>query len=134
MFTNPKRFERGKRFLKNKGFKIVEGSLTGKYDYYRSGSIVDKAEEFSELIKNPKVRCIMSCIGGMNSNSILPYIDYDAFKRDPKIVIGYSDTTAILLEIYAKTGINTFYGPALVSSFVEFSPFVGITYDYFRDI
>lgn len=39
----------------------------------------------------------MSTIGGMNSNSILPYIDYEAFKRHPKIIIGYSDVIAILL-------------------------------------
>lgn len=54
----------------------------------------------------------MSTIGGMNSNSILPYIDYDAFLKNPKIMIGYSDATALLLAIYAKTGIPTFYGPA----------------------
>lgn len=53
----------------------------------------------------------MSTIGGMNSNSILPYIDYDAFLNNPKIMIGYSDATALLLGIYAKTGIPTFYGP-----------------------
>ncbi len=52
----------------------------------------------------------MSTIGGMNSNSLLPYIDYDAFLTNPKIMVGYSDATALLLGIYAKTGIPTFYG------------------------
>ncbi|MEG2917767.1 MAG: LD-carboxypeptidase, partial [Clostridium sp.] len=97
--TVPMRYKRGKEFLESKGFNIVEGLLTGKSDYYRSGSIKERAEELNELIRNPKVRCIMSTIGGMNSNSILPYIDYEAFKRDPKIIIGYSDVTAILLGI-----------------------------------
>lgn len=64
----------------------------------------------------------MSTIGGMNSNSLLPYIDYDAFLNNPKIMIGYSDATALLLGIYVKTGIPTFYGPALVPSFGEFEP------------
>ena len=72
----------------------------------------------------------MSTIGGTNSNAILPYIDYEAFKKDPKIVIGYSDATAVLLALYAKTGIPTFYGPALVPSFGEFGPFVDYTYNY----
>ncbi|CEP48243.1 microcin self-immunity protein MccF [[Clostridium] sordellii] len=76
----------------------------------------------------------MSTIGGMNSNSILPYIDYEAFKRNPKPIIGYSDVTAILLAVYAKTGISTYYGPALVASFGEFEPFVDMTYKYFEDI
>jgi muramoyltetrapeptide carboxypeptidase LdcA involved in peptidoglycan recycling len=130
----PKRFARGKKYLEDKGFKIVQGNLTGKYDFYRSGSIKQRADELNELIRNPEIKCIMSTIGGMNSNSILPYIDYDAFKRNPKIIIGYSDVTAILLAIYAHTGIRTFYGPALVASFGELPPFVDNTYRYFQEI
>lgn len=70
----------------------------------------------------------------MNSNSILPYIDYEAFKRNPKAIVGYSDVTAILLAIYSQTGINTYYGPAVVASFGELPPFVDYTYKYFKDI
>lgn len=76
----------------------------------------------------------MSTIGGMNSNSILPYIDYEALRKDPKIIIGYSDVTAILLGIYSKTGINTYYGPAIVASFGEFEPLVSQTFKYFYNI
>ncbi|MED1089405.1 S66 peptidase family protein [Bacillus paramycoides] len=132
-YTSPKRFERAKLYLRQKGFRILEGSLTGQYDFYRSGSIQERSEELNELIRNPNVSCIMSTIGGMNSNSLLPYIDYAAFQKNPKIMIGYSDATALLLGIYAKTGIPTFYGPALVPSFGEFEPFVDYTYKYFAD-
>lgn len=64
----------------------------------------------------------------------MPYIDYEAFKNDPKIIIGYSDVTALLFGIYAKTGITTFYGPALVSTFAEIEPFNEMSYKYFEDI
>ncbi|MGL4338221.1 MAG: S66 family peptidase [Turicibacter sp.] len=130
----PIRYERGKKYLEDKGFKILEGSLTGKRDGYRSGSILARAQELNELIRNKEVTCIMSTIGGMNSNSLLPYIDYEALIRQPKIIIGYSDVTALLLGIYAKTGITTYYGPAIVASFGELEPFVGLTYNYFEDI
>ncbi|WP_291576347.1 S66 family peptidase [Clostridium sp. UBA4548] len=130
----PKRFQRAKKYLEEKGFNIIEGNLTEKHDFYRSGGIKERAEELNNLIRNPEVKCIMSTIGGMNSNSILPYIDYEAFKRHPKIIIGYSDVTAILLGIYAQTGISTYYGPALVASFGELPPFVEDTYKYFKDI
>lgn len=133
-YSCPKRFQRAKQYLQDKGFKIVEGSLTGKHDFYRSGSIKDRVEELNELIRNSEVKCIMSAIGGMNSNSMLPYIDYEAFKRNPKIIVGYSDVTAILLAIYAQIGIPTYYGPALVASFGEFPPFVDWTYQYFKEI
>lgn len=133
-YSCPKRFERAKKYLQDKGFKIVEGDLTGKCDFYRSGNIEERAKELNDLIRNPEIKCIMSTIGGMNSNSILPYIDYEAFKKNPKIVIGYSDVTAILLAIYEKTGVTTYYGPALVASFGELPPFVNDTYDYFKEV
>jgi muramoyltetrapeptide carboxypeptidase LdcA involved in peptidoglycan recycling len=132
--TCKKRYNRAKNFLESKGFKVICGKLTGKSDFYRSGSIMQRAEELNELIRNPEVRCIMSTIGGMNSNSIIPYIDYDSFKKDPKIIIGYSDVTAILFAIYSMTDITTFYGPALVASFGELEPFNEMTYKYFTDI
>ena len=129
-----KRYERAKAFMRDKGFRIKEGKLTGMSDGYRSGSIAERADELNELLHDPEVTCVMSAIGGANSNSILPYIDYEYFKAHPKVVIGYSDVTAILLAIYAKTGISTYYGPAMVASFGEFPPFVENTYDYFEDL
>ena len=131
--TALKRYERAKLFLEEKNFQIVTGSLTGKSDYYRSGSPKERAEELNELLRNPDVDIIMSTIGGTNANSMLPYIDYEAFRQQPKIVVGYSDATAILLALYAKTGIATFYGPAFVPSFGEFEPLVNDTFKFFED-
>ncbi len=130
----PKRFERAKQFLSDKGFNLVAGSLTGKKDFYRSGTIMERAGELNHLIRNPDVKCIISTIGGMNSNSLLPYIDYEHLIKTPKIIVGYSDMTAILLGIYAKTGLVTYYGPALVATFGELSPFQDMAFDYFSDI
>jgi muramoyltetrapeptide carboxypeptidase LdcA involved in peptidoglycan recycling len=128
------RYQRARIYLENKGLKFFEGILSGKQDFYRSGSIRERAEELNELIKNPEIKCIMSSIGGMNSNSLLPYIDYETLRKNPKIIIGFSDVTAILLAVYAKTGITTYYGPAVVASFGEFPPFVDETFHYFSDI
>ncbi|MGF1869448.1 S66 family peptidase [Photobacterium indicum] len=130
----PKRFERAKSYLESKGFELVAGDLTGKADSYRSGSIQERAEELNTLIRDPSIRCIISTIGGNNSNALLPYIDYESLKRDPKIIIGYSDVTALLLGIYAQTGLVTFYGPALVASFGELSPLVDESFQSFSDL
>ncbi|MEG1720614.1 MAG: LD-carboxypeptidase, partial [Pseudoflavonifractor sp.] len=70
----------------------------------------------------------------MNSNSSLPYLDYGALKRSPKMIVGYSDVTALLLGIYAKTGLVTYYGPAVAASFGEFPPFVDETYQFFEHV
>lgn len=131
---SPKRFARSKAFLEDKGFRLLAGDMTGRKEGSRSGSISDRAAELNALIRNPEVKCIMATIGGMNSNSLLPYIDYEQLKRTPKIIIGYSDITALLLGIYAQTGLIPFYGPALVASFGEMSPFVDETYAYFSQM
>lgn len=129
----PKRTERAIKYLEQKGYRVIAGQLTGKADHYRAGTIQERAAELNALINNPDIDCIMSTIGGANSNSLLPYIDYDAIRRDPKVFIGYSDVTAILLAIYAQTGLITFYGPALTASFGEFPPFVDQTLSSFED-
>ena len=132
--TAAARYRRGKEYLEAKGFRFLEGSLTGRRDFYRSGTIRERAEEFNALVRDPNVRCIMAAIGGNNSNSLLPYLEYEGLCKDPKIIVGYSDVTALLLGIYAQTGLTTYYGPAVVASFGEFPPFVDETYTYFTDI
>ncbi len=128
----PKRFARAKAYLEEKGFHLVAGNLTGKSDHYRSGSIKERADELNALIADKNIKCIMSTIGGMNSNSLLPYIDYETLRKNPKIMIGYSDVTAILLGIYSKINLVTFYGPALVASFGEMGKIVDSTFHYFE--
>lgn len=132
--TVPARYERGKSYLENKGFKVVDGALYGKQDFYRVGTIRERADEFNQLLHDESIDILMASIGGNNTNSILPAIDYDYLKSHPKIIIGYSDTTALLLAVYAKTGLVTFYGPALASSFGEFPPFVDVTFSSFKDV
>lgn len=132
--TIPIRYDRGTAFLESKGYRVIHGALRGQQDHYRSGSIAQRADEFNQLLYDPDIHVLMASIGGNNTNSILPYIDYAYLKKHPKIIIGYSDTTALLLAIYAKTGLTTFYGPAAASSFGELPPFVDWTFQNFQQI
>lgn len=132
--TVPVRYERGIAYLRSRGYEIVNGSLYRKQDSYRSGTIQERAQEFNQLLYSEKVHILMASIGGNNTNSILPYIDYEYLKKHPKIIIGYSDTTALLLAVYVKTGLVTFYGPAAASSFGELPPFVDWTFKYFESM
>lgn len=112
--------EIAENYLKAKGFKIVKGSLYGKLDScYRSGTIKERAEELNELIHNDEIDCIMAAAGGYVSVSMLPYLDYDYLKKNPKIIVGHSDVTSLLLAINQKCGFPTFYGPNLVTSFAH---------------
>lgn len=126
------RYLRGKQVLESLGLVVKEGMLTGKEDYYRSGTPKERALELNQLLHDPEVKMIMPSIGGTNANSILPYIDYKAFQQNPKIVVGLSDVTAILLALYRKTGIPVFYGPSVTSTLGEFPPLVEDTIKYFK--
>ncbi|MBN3555672.1 LD-carboxypeptidase [Fictibacillus nanhaiensis] len=128
------RYERGLSQLATMGFKIKEGKCSKQTQSYRSASIQERSEEINDFIHDKEVRGIISTIGGLNSNSLLPYLDYAHLKKHPKVIMGYSDVTALLLGIYAKTGLTTFYGPAVVPSFGEYPEMLPKGRDYFEDV
>ena len=74
-----------------------------------------RADDIMEAFKDKNVKAIFTMIGGFNSNQILPYLDFEVIKQNPKIFCGFSDITALLDAIYAKTGLVTFSGPHLSS-------------------
>lgn len=78
------------------------------------------AEEIHSFIKNPSIKAIFTTIGGFNSAEILPFLDADLIRNNPKIFIGYSDTTALLLGINALSELVTFYGPAIMTQMGEY--------------
>ncbi|RIW33998.1 LD-carboxypeptidase [Bacillus salacetis] len=126
------RYERGLAQLRSMGFNVLKGKCAQSNQGYRSASIQQRAEEINELIHNKEVKAIISTIGGTNSNSLLPYIDYEELKRQPKILMGYSDVTALLLGVYTKTGMPAFYGPAIVPSFGEYPEMLPKGREYFE--
>jgi muramoyltetrapeptide carboxypeptidase len=111
----------GIRELERIGLKVVEGPLTSKVirDGYRSGSPHERADEFMHLIRDEKVRGLVSAIGGMNSGSMLPYLNFEEIRSSRKVICGYSDVTALHMAILSVSGLSTFYGPAVMPSFGE---------------
>ena len=75
------------------------------------GSVEQRAEDIMTAFKDKSVKAIFTIIGGFNSNQILAHLDYDVIKANPKIICGFSDITAVLAAIQAKTGLETYYGP-----------------------
>jgi muramoyltetrapeptide carboxypeptidase len=113
---NPEIFEIGVANLLKHGFKVKLGNLTSakKSQGYRSGTPQERAEELMELFCDPSVKAILCTIGGMNSNSLIPYLDFDLIKKNPKIFCGYSDITSLHLSINHYSNLATYYGPGLI--------------------
>lgn len=105
--------EIAKKSLEDLGLKVTFGKnvYNSINDEYKCGSIEDRIEDLHEAFKDENVKAILTVIGGYNVNQLLDYIDYELIKNNPKIICGYSDITALLNAIYAKTGLVTYYGP-----------------------
>ena len=68
-------------------------------------------EDIHDAFADRNVKAVFTIIGGANSNQLLPYLDYNLIKANPKIFCGFSDITALLNGIYAMTGLETYSGP-----------------------
>lgn len=84
-----------------------------------AGPAEHRAGLFDALVADPRIGAIFTTYGGFNSNEMLRLIDWDALRRTPKILVGYSDTTALLLAAQARAGLASFYGPAILPQFGE---------------
>lgn len=78
---------------------------------YACASVSERIVDLHDAFSDPSVKGILTVIGGFNINQLLDYIDYDLIRKNPKIICGFSDITALLNAIYAKTGLVTYYGP-----------------------
>ena len=106
---------RAKEKLEELGFDVSFSSNYFEHDLFDSASIASRVEDLHEAFLDPSVDAILATIGGFNCNELLPYLDYDLIAQNPKIFCGYSDTTALLNAIYAKTGMQTYMGPSYSS-------------------
>jgi len=118
------------KMLKELGFKVTFGKHVEECDDFKSSSIKSRIEDLHDAFRDKNVKAIFSVIGGFNSNQLLKYLDYDLIKKKPKILIGFSDTTALQNAILKKAGLVTYSGPHY-SSFGMLKGF-DYTLEYFK--
>ncbi|HEM3443579.1 TPA: LD-carboxypeptidase [Streptococcus suis] len=104
-----------KERLEELGFKLSFSEHYFENDIFDSAPIASRVADLEAAFADESVDAILTTIGGVNCNELLPYLDFDLIARHPKIFCGYSDTTALLNAIYAKTGMQTYMGPAYSS-------------------
>ncbi len=97
--------------LKLFGFQAVYSNrLLGKSGYF-SGTDLERADDINDFFANPEIKGIMAIKGGYGCARILNLLDYQTIRKNPKVIIGFSDVTALLNAIYQETGLITFHGP-----------------------
>lgn len=117
--------------LESLGLEVVFAPNTTdeNWDYMGSASIEKRVADIHTAFSDKSVKAILTIIGGFNSNQLIPHLDYDLIKNNPKIFCGFSDITALHGAIYAKTGLETYYGPHFSSLGMKLG--CDYTYDHF---
>jgi muramoyltetrapeptide carboxypeptidase len=108
------------------GLKVKVGEHVLARHGYLAGADKDRAADINRFFADDSVRAVLPIRGGWGSSRVLPHLDYDAIRANPKVVVGFSDITALHLAIQAKTGLVTFHGPNGLGRWDEWS------LDYFK--
>ncbi|NQI73133.1 LD-carboxypeptidase [Streptococcus suis] len=108
-----------KKKLEALGFRLSFSEHYFENDIFDSAPIASRVADLEAAFADETVDAILTTIGGFNCNELLLYLDFDLIAQNPKIFCGYSDTTALLNAIYAKTGMQTYMGPAYSSFKME---------------
>lgn len=120
-FSYQKELETILKVLPALGLKVKFGDrLFDRYGYL-GGQDRDRAADVNAMFADRSVKAIFTVQGGWGCSRILPLLDYDLIRNNPKIILGFSDITALLLAIQAKTGLITFHGPLGISSWSPFT-------------
>jgi len=129
--------------LEGLGYRVYyKKSVLDEYGYF-AGKDIDRAAELMHMFLNKEVDAIFCVRGGYGTIRILELLDYDVIRQNPKLLLGYSDITALHAAIYKKTGLVSFHSPLGVSDFNSFAltsfnsvivePKENYKYDYRRE-
>lgn len=121
-----KRFKAGKENLEKLGFKVecpLDPSLYyGKKDWgFSSASIEDRANSINRLFANPDLKVLIAARGGDGALELLPYLNFQELKNNPKILVGFSDVTTLLVQAMHKSSVVSVHGASLGSSFADYA-------------
>lgn len=119
--TNMWEIHNGINFFQKMGCKIISGKSVNERQYkykYFSASDEERAKEFMDFIQDKSVDCILCARGGYGSMRILPLLDFNIIRQNPKIIIGFSDITILINSILKRSDVVTFHG-AVASSYFQ---------------
>ncbi len=103
--------QRGVRLLESLGLRVKLGHSVMKRWGYLAGQDTDRARDLMEAWADPEVKAVIAARGGYGAMRILPYLDFNCIGQNPKILLGYSDITALHLAFLKEAGLVTFHGP-----------------------
>jgi muramoyltetrapeptide carboxypeptidase len=108
----------GLRFLESMGFSVHVAPHVYDSKDYLAGKDSDRLHDFHSVMMDPETKAVFCARGGYGCMRLLKDIDYGLIRETPKIFVGYSDITALILAVFNKTGLVTYHGP-MVREFIH---------------
>jgi muramoyltetrapeptide carboxypeptidase len=103
----------GLKFLESLGFEPVCSPHLFEQAGYLAGEDRTRLKDLHAMFRDRKIRAVLCARGGYGTHRILKKLDYNLFRQNPKILVGYSDITALLCALFKKSGMVTIHGPVL---------------------
>jgi muramoyltetrapeptide carboxypeptidase len=117
---NPQQVQRGMERLEALGYKpVLFGHALDRGPLYYAGRREDRLANLHAAFADPEIDGILCTRGGWGSAELLPYLDADLIRANPKVFIGYSDHTALHCWLQNETNLVTFYGPMVAADFAR---------------
>ena len=107
--------------IKKLGFDVYYTDNILARHGYLAGTDSQRAGDIHEMFGNKDVKGIICARGGYGCTRLLPLLNYNLIRNNPKVLCGYSDVTALLYGIFSKTGLVCFHGPVGISTFNDYS-------------
>jgi muramoyltetrapeptide carboxypeptidase len=105
--------QRGVRALERAGFNVLLAPEIDKLPVFKRVEDERRAENLMGLWLNPDVKAVIASTGGYGAVRIIPHLEPEIFRKNPKILVGYSDITALHLWLMKRAGLRTFHGPTV---------------------
>ncbi len=117
------KLQRGCHALESLGFRVRIGTHVLDRHRFLAGTDAERAQELSAMFHDPDIQAIFCSRAGYGSGRLLPLLDLQTLRQQPKIFLGYSDVTLLLNAFVQRSGFVCFHGPLVSGEFAEdFSP------------
>ncbi len=105
------------------GFNVAFGNHVYSFEGITAAPAEQRAEDLMNMFLNPNVKMILATRGGTGVQTILPYLDFEVIRNNPKIISGYSDITVLLNSLFQFSNLITFHSLMLVDFHVNTPPY-----------
>jgi len=121
--SSPERIQQAVLYLEKNGFRVKPSRHLNRIDTDPAIADREKLHDLHEMFGDPAIRAIICLRGGAGASRLLQRIDYSLIAANPKILVGYSDITALSLAVFSQTGLISFSGPMLATELHEPAPY-----------